>query len=332
MKSLYPYFSLLCLFIFSCKKDKNTIDPPVEVIADVELIDTSRVSLFPNFEKYLIEKGIDPISELDGIVLYKYIKDVDSLHFDVPIEGSTSLKGIEGFTNLRYFKSEGLMVDTLDFSKNTKLEHFEYLPYAHCMTCASLKILNFGKISSLQEFELRGTSVSSLDLTQSKMLRSVTLYNNMYLKKLDLSISTFLEKVYALEKVELKLGSHPKLVELTSSYTADVSKSPALEKWELGVVGSSGVDVSHNPELKSLLIYEITSPALDLTACSKLTNLEVYGHGDWAVTRLDLSKNKILKYCKLLGTGLSTICVSSLTETDFTYWEKDAGASYVKCN
>lgn len=249
----------------------------------------------------------------------------------MPIESSTSLKGIEGFNNLRYFRSEGLMVDTLDFSKNTKLEHFEYLPYAHCMTCASLKVLNFGNTMGLREFELRGTDVSTLNLTFFKMLRSVTLYNNIYLKRLDLSASASLEKVYALEKVDLKLGNHPKLVELTSSYTADVSKSPALEKWELGAVGSSGIDVSHNPALKSLLIYEITSSALDLTACTKLENLEIYGHGNWSVTRLDLSKNNRLKYCKLLGTGLSTICVNSLTETDFTYWEKDLGSSYVKC-
>lgn len=68
MKSLYLYFALLCLFIFSCKKDKNTINPPVEVITEVELTDTSRISLFPNFEKYLIETGIDPVSKLDGFI------------------------------------------------------------------------------------------------------------------------------------------------------------------------------------------------------------------------------------------------------------------------
>lgn len=332
MKFLYLSFILLFLVILSCKKDKMTIDPPVEEIVDIALTDTSRVTLYPNFEKYLINKGIDPEKEPNGFVLYKFIKEIDSLQFEEPISSSTSLKGIEGFTNLRYFKSEGLMVDTINFTRNTKLEHFEYLPYAHCMNCASLKVLNFGKIASVRDLKLEGSSVGSLDLTNFKMLRSISIYNNMGLKELDLSVCELLEKVYIMEKVNVKLGIHPKLIELTSSYTADISHSPALEKWNLGSVRASGVDVSHNPALRSLFISEIVSPTLDLTSCTKLESLTIYGHGDWKMDRLDLSKNTILQNCKLLGTNLKTICISSQTEINFTNWEKDSGASYVKCN
>lgn len=332
MKFLYLYLSLLFLVVSSCKKDKITVDPPVEEAVNVVFTDTSKVALYPNFEKYLIEKGIDPEKEPNGFVLYKFIKEIDSLRFEGPIGSSTSLKGIEGFTNLRYFKSEGLTVDTLNFAGNTRLEHFEYLPYPHCMTCASLQVLNFGMIESVKDFQLQGSNVGSLDLTHFIKLRAFSIYNNMGLKKLDLSASELLEEAYVMEKVDVKLGIHPKLTELTSSYTTDVSNSPALEKWYLGSVGLKGVDVSHNPALKSLFIGEITSPSLDLTSCPKLESLIVYGRGNWETIKLDLSKNTMLKNCKLLGTSLRTICVSSLTDIDFTNWEKDSGAAYVKCN
>lgn len=332
MKSLYPYFVLLFSFVLSCKNEKVAVDPPVEEMVEIPLTDTSRVFMSSDFEKYLIQKGIDPVTKEDGFVLYRYIKNVDSLQLDAPLSPGTSLKGIEGFTNLRYFRSEGLKVDSLNLSNNKKLEHFEYWPYAHCMDCSSVRVLNFGKINSLKKIDLRGSLVGALDLAGCKMLRSIYVRNNINLKQLDLSHCESLEGIYVLEKAGIKLGNHPKLVDLTSAYIADVSKSPILEKWTLGSTGSGNIDVSHNPELKSLHIGETVSSALNLTLCPKLESLEVYGHGDWKMDKLDLSNNKMLKYCRLLGTGLRTICVSSLTETDFTFWEKDSGASYIKCN
>jgi hypothetical protein len=333
MKTIYLYLAGVLFVIFSCKKSDSKIDPVLqEVVEEIVFTDTSKVALSTNLEQYLIAKGIDPVKSADGFVLYKYIKNVDSLQLNQPLSQSNTLKGIEGFTNLRFFGSVVLSVDTMDFRNNKKLEHFEYVPYAHCMGCSSLKVLYFGKVNSLKYLMLSGSKVEILDVANLTSFTSLLLTGNDNMTNLDISNCSALEEVYTGEHVILKTGSHPKLVELQSAYNADVLQCPVLEKLIIGSIGLSTLNLSGNPELRELYVGEIHSPALNLSLSRKLERLEIYGHGNWKLSSLDLSQNKLLTFCRLLGTNLTTICVNSLTETDFSNWEKDEYTRYVKCN
>jgi hypothetical protein len=118
--------------------EEDTITIPVddEIIKYIEYTDTSKVKLAPGFEKYLIKFGIDKDPTPNGYVLYQYIRDIDSLNIQETFDaGEATLRGIEGFTNLRIFKTLSLTVDKIDFSNNAKLESFQYMQYPHCMGC-----------------------------------------------------------------------------------------------------------------------------------------------------------------------------------------------------
>ena len=116
-------FLLLALFIASCSKEKVRI--PDE-----------------NFEKALIKEGLD--SEQDGfIVLTEKIAKTTSLN--ISSSNIRQLTGIEYFTGLKDLDCSNNKLESLDISKNSKLEILDcsknYLNAIDVSSNANLKIV-----------------------------------------------------------------------------------------------------------------------------------------------------------------------------------------------
>lgn len=72
-----------------------------------------------NFERALIEKGIDSDKTINGKVLKSDIRDVSFL--DLYNKKIKSLKGIEAFISLTYLDCRNNYLSSLDLSKNISL-------------------------------------------------------------------------------------------------------------------------------------------------------------------------------------------------------------------
>ncbi len=319
--------------------EKETQLPLVkdDVITFKEIVfsDTSRIALSPGFEQMLIQRRIDPDGKPDGYVLYKNIKTVDTLRInDFLRAGDKSLRGIEGFTNLRYFSTMGTDVTEINFSNNKLLDYFEFMRYPHCMGCDKLESLVFGKNANLKVLNIyNAEELTRLDFVNLAKLRSLMIFGTRKLLDMDISSSIEIETVEAPER--LRLGSHPALRKLTATgkyYPVDFTKLPALEQVHYTTDGKSSPNFSLNTELKKLYLGNLLSVNVDVSTCAELEELEVLGSGDWSQTFIDLRNNVSLKKCRLVGGKLSTICVSSLEKINFITWEKDALAQYKVCN
>lgn len=179
MKTILSVFALIFAATFmGCKED-----------ADKKPIENESIALSPEFEKFLINSKIDRDSRPDGQISYSAIKDVDSLN--ILLEGNgNSLKGLEHFTNLKYLKYTGMQIptnetnryyyaftagiikgyipsiDTLDVSKNLKLEFVECSGLGDGGGySSSIGHLKLGKNDQLRTIIARRTMMSSLDLS-----------------------------------------------------------------------------------------------------------------------------------------------------------------------
>jgi hypothetical protein len=332
MRITYLFLLFLSNLFLACKNDRKEVEP----ILEKEWTDTSKVALAEGFELYLIKKKIDPGAVPDGFVLYRYIKEVDTLIISEPIGVSTSLKGIEGFTNLRYFSSQGLTVDTLDFSQNKKLEYFDYQPVAHCMFCTTLSVLNFGKVNSLRHLRLASSQVKSFNIDDLKLLNSLQLSNNMGILNLDVSGCKELTMITTIGALSnLTLGDHPKLEIMKCGkalHGAKISKYPALRILHVYCDGVADLDFSKHTELEEAHILDPNKLSIDLTKAVKLKRLVVDGQTKWAQNTIDLSQNRELKECYLFATTIKTICVSSLSVVNTVDWKKDSTAEFKVCD
>ena len=147
MKNLYLLLFALCCAFVSCSKKNTAIDPIPITETEKIPVDSFVVDFDLALKKSLIESGIISESQ-DGKVRYVDIKNIDSLNLSVEGHGN-NMKGLEYFTNLRYLKIRGQQnatnltnryyyafpgflvdsyvapIDTLDVSKNLKLEYLD---------------------------------------------------------------------------------------------------------------------------------------------------------------------------------------------------------------
>jgi hypothetical protein len=171
---------ILATILVSCKDDVAKINLPA---------DNEAIPLSQEFEKFLIDNKIDSEAKPDGQIRFNAIKDVDSLN--IRLEGNgNSLKGLEHFTNLKYLKFTGYQrptnetnqyyyafssgvintyipsIDTLDVSKNIKLEFVECSGLGdgggHSSSVGYLKL---GNNDQLKTIIARRTMMNSLDLS-----------------------------------------------------------------------------------------------------------------------------------------------------------------------
>ena len=193
MKTILSVFAMiLATIIIGCKDDVPKIDLPA---------DNDAIPLSLEFEKFLIDNKIDRDPKPDGQIRFSEIKDVDSLN--IRLEGNgNSLKGLEHFTNLKYLKFTGYQlptnetnqyyyalssgvinayipsIDTLDVSKNVKLEFVECSGLGDGGGYASsVGYLKLGNNDQLKTIAARRTMMSSLDISGLPNLENLDIWS-----------------------------------------------------------------------------------------------------------------------------------------------------------
>ena len=124
----------------------------------IVLTDSSMVTLAGSFEELLTLQGIDKSGKKDGLIRYGEIKEIESLY----LKGTqlTSIEGIAYFTNLRSLTLDFTGVDSLDLSRNEKLE------FLHC--------------ESGPERSSVSPKISYLNVRNCKALKHVAIHENFH--------------------------------------------------------------------------------------------------------------------------------------------------------
>lgn len=182
--------------------------------------------------------------------------------------------------------------DSLDFSKNTKLE------YLHVETGfevagerKTLKYLNVSNCKELKYLNCKSNMLSKLDLSQNKKLTELDCTDNYNLQVLDISANT-----------------------------------------ELKVLKAYGVlDVSANEKLETLLIQTLDQPRLDLTKNINLRELYGFDWVSIKELDLRSCK-ELQKCMITNSPSLTRICVSTLPGLNDTNWRKPNQAEFQFCN
>ncbi|MCE6991223.1 hypothetical protein [Dyadobacter sp. CY323] len=212
-------------FVFhACKKD--------EVISPVE---EKTFTIDPEFEKELFRQNID--NTLNGSIRDSEMKKIESLSLR-GLGRIKTLKGIEHFENLKSLSIFDVKIDSLDLSKNAKLE------YLYCRTIGieggtpSLVYLNVKNCKALRYLDCSYNLLSELDVTGNPALTFLAFSVNHNIKEINLSANV------ALDTIECSLL--PNLTKL------DVSKNTRLST--INSQGSSiqSLDLSTLANLKAL--------------------------------------------------------------------------------
>jgi len=316
------------------KKQVPEPQPEPTPVAEVVLTDTSMVPVAAGLEKELIRMGIDHSGKQDEKILYGDIKDVDSLN----LRGSylvSKMNGIEYFTNLKSLQMEGTQTDSLDLSKNLKLE------YLFCQTGIgvagippTLNYLNVNNCRQLKYLNCYNNLLTSIDISQNVALKELNLGLNPGLKHINLSSNTDLEIVdfsgcrklqsldlskntriykltctaaYELSRLDvstltelsvLSVESCPRISEL------DLTKNKKLTSLNISGTSISSIDLSINPAIQLLNCGSTKITSLDTRPLKELKSLQIY---DSQIAKLDLSENKQLESLDISTTLLTEI-------------------------
>jgi hypothetical protein len=233
----------------------------------------------PNFEQELIDLGYDSV--IDGYVNSSLINNVDTLIVNNDI---SDLKGIEGFTSLKYLNVSGnFNLSAIDISNNNSLTHFIYAGGGTLGTSNTLlTALNVSNNTLLKELTVTHTpTLNALDISQNTALEYLNCWNNS-LTSLDVTQNTAL--------AYLECGSN----QLTN---LDVSQNTALTYLNCEDLNLTIIDVTNNVTLTKLWCSYNSITSLDLTNNTTLTKL--YCTNNQQLTSLDLSNNTSLThfYC-----------------------------------
>ncbi|MCF0053128.1 hypothetical protein LXM25_23870 [Dyadobacter sp. LJ53] len=311
MRKIYLFLLFLPTLFLACKKDGKEVEPKPEEV----LTNTSLVKVEAGFEKALIRLGIDKSGKQDGLILYQDVKDIDSLYIRGQIRDEIQgLGGIEYFTNLRSLTTLFSKPDSLDLSKNTKLE------YLHIQTGMevggernALRYLNVRNCKELKYLRCSNNLIATLDLSQNTQLRELHCYENFNLEALDLSKNTDLEVLTGLmgnEFKELDLKNNLKLRKLLWQSIGleklDISNLDDLTYLYLGV-GNATFNLGNKPKLDTLILPYTKLNSLDFTKTPNLVSLEL-GEG---LESVDLSALKGLKKLSCFNSGFSELNLSS---------------------
>ncbi len=195
---------------------------------------------------------------------------------------TTSLKGIEYFTNLEHLHARGLNLTTLDLSKNTELTFID---------CSNTKLTSLDTSHNTKLVSLtcnETPTLTSLNVRGNTELRFLYCKRNA-LTDLDLTTNTALEK--------LECGGN----EFT---TLDLSKNTSLKYF--GFVNSklSSLDLTNNTNLEELHSFGNNFSTLDVSKNTKLKILRVFSN---KLISLDTSKNKDLQTLEVHDNPLTSM-------------------------
>ena len=232
----------------------------------------------PNFEQELIDLGYDSV--IDGYVNSSLINNVDTLIVNNDI---SDLKGIEGFTSLKYLNVSGNRnLSAIDISNNNSLTHFIYAGGG-----------TLGASNNL---------LTALNVSNNTLLKELTVSNTPTLNALDISQNTALEYLNcsgnSLTSLDVTQNTALTYLDCSNPLTSlDVTQNTALNILKCEGCNLTIIDVTNNVTLTELWCSFNSITSLDLTNNTALTKLHCPNNQQ--LTSLDLSNNTSLTlfYC-----------------------------------
>jgi len=218
-----------------------------------------------NFEKALIELGIDTEGVVNGRVAKANIYKVDVL--DISRRGITDLSGIEGFKNLTDLRCWDNQLTSLDFSNNTSLE---------LLSCGNNQLisLDVSQNTALTYLQCGGNQLTSLDVSNNTSLIELRCSGNQ-ITNLNLGNNTSLEEIYC---------------EYNQLTNLDLSKNTNLKGFLCGFNQLTSLNFGKNTNLIGGGCYFNQLTSLDVSQNTSLEYLACQGN---QFTNLDVSFNTL---------------------------------------
>jgi len=236
----------------------------------------------------------------DGVLDAEEIANATELVVDSWSYWVYDLTGIEYLTELRKLDAEFSMIETIDVSKNTKLEELNisltYVEEIDLSNCPELKV-----------FDAQETYITNVDFSNNKKLEEINLIA-CEIEELNLDGLTELKKIKA-DKMPVT--------------SLDLSDNAKLESLSLiGAKNLAALNLSNNTALKTLDISGTAITELSLANNTALEEFKSYDRSDvyWMtfsaapIKGLDFSNNTALKTLYLDGTDLSHMEGLDLTD------------------
>ncbi|RSC93338.1 leucine-rich repeat domain-containing protein [Tenacibaculum singaporense] len=154
---------LLSLIMISCSSEDSNIETQTIHIPDA------------NFETYLIDNGIDSDGIINQKVLLSDVKNVECINL-ITLNSEKrvrSLKGIEGFSNLKRLFAVDNNLTKIDLSKNIMLDTINLMSnnlvdIKGLQNLTNLKWLNLS-FNFFEEFTLNNSSVTNILMTHNEL-------------------------------------------------------------------------------------------------------------------------------------------------------------------
>lgn len=290
-----------------------------------------------NFEKVLIDLGIDKDGLINGSVATENISGITSL--DVSGKNIVSLTGIEGFVSLTALYCQENLLESLKLSDNTKLNILDCsknnLNALGVTALIDLKILNCGlnRISDLnisnntklEELFCDHNQIANLNLKNNtellvlncagNRLSNLTLTYNWKLKYLDFSSNLFelLDLMYQVKLEYLDCSKNP-LTSLFLNNMVELRKAIMIDNDLI-----TRVNFGHNYRLEELICRD--NDLLAIIDLAGATALKYMNCSNNLLPVLDVSKNLLLEnlYCQQ----------NTLTDLDLSL---NTRLAFLKCN
>lgn len=284
------------------------------------------------FESYLSYIGVDKDGK-NGKVLTRNISSLKTLDVSYSTWNIKDLTGIEDFAALEslVFRGNTGKISTLNVSKNLKLKNLDVSSNALTALDVSnnleLENLNFGsnklttidvfKNTKLKTLKFESNQLTSITISNNKELVDFNCYNNK-ITSLDLSQNLLLKDLnFAFNPVTtIDLSKNTLLKNLTCQGTKitelNISKNTSLELIRsYSNYSLTALDVTNQPNLKTLECYENKLTTLDLSKNPLLTSVACYRN---ELKELNLSNNKELAYLDCLSNRITSLDISQNTK------------------
>tara|TARA_B100001939_G_scaffold347163_1_gene367930 strand:+ start:21 stop:1976 length:1956 start_codon:yes stop_codon:yes gene_type:complete len=314
------------------------------------------------FEQYLIDNGWD--DELDDFFVTENVKNVTHVNleatdncqqgddfvcdFDEFYDFETrfsdrikDLSGIEAFENLQHLIIRGNDIDSINLTKNTKLEvlYSNFNSFKGVNTDFNLELRNFSINDNKPRWDNDCDNISTPtdSITKLNVTKNVKLHSyaptHMNLGSIDVSTLTELKflDIPGNDLNELDISNNTILEELrvgnNNLTELDITNNPLLEKLRAGSNNLSEIDLSYNiGNLKSLSIGDNKIQIIE--CCERFPYLEEFSIAGNNISEVDLTKNSKLKELSLVGNPISgTLDVSFMTEL----WELRVFNTNINC-
>lgn len=260
-----------------------------------------------NFEKLLIEKGIDKDGE-NGQVLTASISGITQLNtYDSKIK-VLDLTGIQDFSALETLNCSSASLTNLDLTKNVNLTTLD---------CSHNKLtsLDLSKNIKLKSLNFSGNALTTTDFSANVNLTSLTAYDSQ-LTTIDLSKNTALLTlgVYDNKLTSLDVSANVNLTTLAVSNnlltSLDISANTKLTAINVSENQLTTLDVSNNTLLTSMSAYSNKFENLNTDNNTLLTNLDLRHN---KIETIDVSKNAALIQLTISDNKLTTFDITKNT-------------------